>query len=936
MVRLSSEDNLLGRSSASTMEMRQTAASPGVSVDPALVRPQVYYNDGQFDAPSSSDEEAESLLDEEESPGTAELGLVSGRNTVDGRSMRPDGRLGSNTSLRWLVIGLVALVGLASGIGFIAALSYPTAPVVHGLKKFTMDHIFNGTFSAQSSVRAVLPADGLKKFTMDHIFNGTFSAQSQSVRWVPEAGDGVFSVSSSSSINLVDLKTNQTTTLVNWSDIKDQNGTPLVIADWQVSPDMKSILVKADYRKQWRHSSFGNYYVHVIASKETFPVIPPSNPSLTAYATWSPTGDAIAYVVENDLYILPTASPSAKSIRVTSSGNASLFHGVPDWVYEEEIFSSDFALWWSPDSNKVAFLAFDETAVPEYTFPIYNPTEDASTVVPYTTDVVMKYPKAGYPNPLVSVHVFDLARYMDMHPDADGEADADANADFPFPDETLTLDWDGRHAPKDSVIMDITWVSNNTLLLKEVNRNADDGSVVLFDLQSTTPSRSAQGDVVRKLGKNGEQGDDGWIDADQTVHPVNFEGAEPAYLDVVPSKEGFNHIALFSPATSGEPKWLTTGEWEVTALHAVDLERRLVYFIAAKPASTQRHLYSVQLPEDLSTVTATNDPTALTDASKPGYFSTNFSPNAGFYVLSYQGPNVPWQKIIQVGNTAFNYDLTTNDRLKNITAEYEAPTKTWSTIVSDGYELNAVELRPPHFDDSGRTQYPVLFHVYGGPFSQMVDYRFSRSSWANYVVCGLEYVLVLVDGRGTGYKGRKLRNTVKNNLGFFETIDQIEAGKQWAKKPYIDKKRIGIWGWSYGGFMSSKVVEANAGVHSLAMAVAPVTSWRLYDSIYTERYMNLPDLNPGGYVNASISNVTAFNNFNYLLAHGSGDDNVHYSNSAHLLDMFTQAKVRGFRFRMFTDSDHSIARRGANREIYEFLTSFLSEKWGKGPKKRGF
>ena len=196
-------------------------------------------------------------------------------------------------------------------------------------------------------------------------------------------------------------------------------------------------------------------------------------------------------------------------------------------------------------------------------------------------------------------------------------------------------------------------------------------------------------------------------------------------------------------------------------------------------------------------------------------------------------------------------------------------------------------------------------------------------------------MLVLVDGRGTGYKGRKLRNTVKNNLGFFETVDQIEAGKQWAKKPYIDKKRIGIWGWSYGGFMSSKVVEANAGVHSLAMSVAPVTSWRLYDSIYTERYMNTPELNPGGYVNASISNVTAFNNFNYLLAHGSGDDNVHYQNSAHLLDMFTQAKVRGFRFRMFTDSDHSIARRGANREIYEFLTSFLVEKWGKGPKKRG-
>jgi len=141
---------------------------------------------------------------------------------------------------------------------------------------------------------------------------------------------------------------------------------------------------------------------------------------------------------------------------------------------------------------------------------------------------------------------------------------------------------------------------------------------------------------------------------------------------------------------------------------------------------------------------------------------------------------------------------------------------------------------------------------------------------------------------------------------------------------------------SYGGFMSSKVVEADAGIHSLAMAVAPVTSWRLYDSIYTERYMNLPALNPGGYVNASISNVTAFDKVDYLLAHGSGDDNVHFANSAHLLDMFTKEHIRNYRFRMFTDSDHSIRMRGANRELYEYMTDFLLEKWGKGGRRRGW
>jgi len=246
-----------------------------------------------------------------------------------------------------------------------------------------------------------------------------------------------------------------------------------------------------------------------------------------------------------------------------------------------------------------------------------------------------------------------------------------------------------------------------------------------------------------------------------------------------------------------------------------------------------------------------------------------------------------------------------------------------------------MEIRPPNFDDTGRTKYPVLFRVYGGPNSQMVHTRF-EVDWHTYVACGLRYLVVVVDGRGTGFKGRGLRNPIKGDLGFWETRDQINAARIWAGKPYVDSKKIGIWGWSYGGFMSAKVVEANAGIHSLAMSVAPVTSWRLYDSIYTERYMGLPAENAGGYVNASVHNMTGFQSTAYLLAHGSGDDNVHYANTAHLLDMFTAAGVRDFEFRMFTDSDHSITRRGAYRELYEWMTAFLLAHWGKGGTRRGW
>ncbi|KAJ3974288.1 dipeptidyl aminopeptidase [Lentinula raphanica] len=864
------------------------------------VKPATYYGQGPFDAPSSDSEDEDELERTGPlTPGVAEAGNLGTPFPLSSRQKRA-------SNIRFLITTLIILVVLCGIIGIIAA------------------HTYVGT---------VYHLPGTRKITMDHIFNGTFGAERSAISWVPEAGDGVFSVSSENNhIKLVDLKTNTTSNLVYKFDITDEDGYPLQQwGSWQLSPDMKYLLVKADYKKQWRWSSFGNYYIHDIEAKSTHPMIPPTYPPTTAYATWSPTGESLAYVDNNDLYILNSPSPSTAPIRVTTSGNASLFHGVPDWVYEEEIFSGDHALWWSPDSQKVAFLRFDETAVDEFSFSIYNPTEDNSAVIPYTSEITMKYPKPGYNNPLVSVHVFDLGKYLG--------SDTVVQNGFPAANVTLELDWPGRHPISNSVIMEIAWVDDAQLLLKEVNRNADSGSVVFFDLNNSDEKARSRGTVVRNLGKEGEEGDDGWIDNDQNIFPLPRsmrESNAAAYLDVVPTPEGYNHIALFTPANSSTPRFLTSGEWEVSSgIKGVDSKLGLVYFEAANPSSIGRHLYSVPIPTANSADTV--PPTQLTKAEldENPYYAVHFSPEAGFYLLSYEGPNIPWQKVIQTSNPDFHYVLHTNDELSNTTSQFEAPTVLYSTIESDGYVLNFREVRPPRMDDSGRTKYAVLFYVYGGPFSQMVNTRWQRG-WDDYLACRMQYIYVTVDGRGTGFKGRKLRNTVKSNLGYFETIDQINAARIWAAKDYVDPERIGIWGWSYGGFMSSKVAEADAGIHSLAMAVAPVTSWRLYDSIYTERYMNLPDLNPGGYINASISNVAGFKNIEYLLAHGSGDDNVHFANSAHLLDMFTEAQIRNFRFRMFTDSDHSITKRGAQREVYEYMLGFLEEKWGKGGRRRGW
>jgi len=231
---------------------------------------------------------------------------------------------------------------------------------------------------------------------------------------------------------------------------------------------------------------------------------PPSIPPITAYAVWSPTGQSIAYVANNDIYIIPSAATASESpIRVTSNGDTSLFNGVPDWVYEEEVFASDFALWWSPDSTKVAFLHLDETLVEEYTYPIYNPTEDSNTVVPYPDHVTMKYPKPGYHNPIVSVHVFELDRYHNAVVQGDDDAE----------NHTIELDWTGKHTDFDRIVFEVVWVDNTELIVKEVNRAGGDGHVIYFDLAADSLDARINGRLVRRLGKHGEEGDDGWIES---------------------------------------------------------------------------------------------------------------------------------------------------------------------------------------------------------------------------------------------------------------------------------------------------------------------------------------------------------------------------------------------------------------------------------------
>ncbi|KAL1407636.1 Dipeptidyl peptidase 4 [Vanrija albida] len=761
------------------------------------------------------------------------------------------------------------------------------------------------------STPSYMVKNGNRHITMDHVFNGTFSPHFKHLAWVKEAADGTYSEIDAATNNIV-LGTvgaeNKTRILVAADDVTDPaTGEKLHWDGWQLSADAKYVLFRANTKKQWRHSFHANYYVHRLSSKKTFALWAPAEVPAVSYVKWSPTGHAIALVHENDLYVVPDAElvqTTPTPIRVTNDGSAVVFNGVPDWVYEEEVFQTDFALWWSPNSEMIAFLRSNETEVKEFKLQYYNPTDDAFAVNPYLKELPMRYPKPGTPNPITAVHTFSLRSYLNKATLAASKQ---------------VLHWPGEMEQKDRIIVEVAWVADDGLIVKEIDRAARVGQVVVFT------GGKAEGQVVRKLGKEGEEGDDGWIDHGQNALPVKapIEG----YLDIVP-KDGYDHIALFMPINATEPIWITSGEWEVTKINGLHEETGTVFYTAANP-SIDRHVHSVNLPTTTSLVAYEATSVALTDTSAPGYYDVSFSPKAGYYSLTYRGPNVPWQRVIQIGEGGFDLLLEDNAALNTTISEFHRPIETRTTFAINGNDLNVQETWPPNIDTSGRKKYPLLIEVYGGPYSQKVSNAFRRD-WHTFLACEQKYIIVRIDGRGTGFKGRQLRNPIRDNLGHAEVEDQIAAARELIKRKYIDRSRVGIWGWSYGGFMTLKTLEAKSDLFNLGMAVAPVTDWRYYDSVYTERYMNTPEANKEGYDRTAVTNVTNFNGLDLLLAHGTGDDNVHFANTASLVDKLTQEKVRGWRMRIFTDSDHSITTRGGNREVYEWMTDYLKEKWGHG------
>jgi dipeptidyl aminopeptidase len=649
-----------------------------------------------------------------------------------------------------------------------------------------------------------------KKVTLDSVLSGQWYAQQQTVSWIagPNGEDGLLlerGVANKDYLMVEDIRNKDRTeelkikiTLMKESGFTVGNAY-VFPSDVVPSQDFRKVLVQSDTQKNWRHSSTGLFWIFDVATQTGEPLDPENPKAMIQLASWSPQSDAVVFTRNNNMFLRKLNSQQV--IPITQDGGAQLFYGVPDWVYEEEVFQGDSATWWSEDGKYIAFLRTDESAVP--TFPVQYFLSRPSGAQPkpgeenYPEVRDIKYPKAGAPNPIVSLEFYDVDK-----------------------GEVFNVKIADDFADHNRLITEIVWAGKTKqVLVRETNRESDILKLVLIDVEKRT------GKTVRT--ENVAELDGGWFEVSQKTA---FVPADPAngrehdgYIDTI-IHEGYDHLGYFTPLDAEKPILLTQGEWEVVdAPSRVDLKNNLVYYISTEQSSLERHAYVVNLD-------GTGKKKVL-EGDEPGYFEASFSAGGSYALMSNKGPGIPWQKIVSTPSNTQKFEkvLEQNKGLEHFARQHELPILNYQTIEVDGFKLNVVERRPPHFSE--KKKYPVLFYQYSGPGSQQVHKKFEVDFQA-YIASSLGYIVVTVDGRGTGFLGRKLRCITRGNIGHYEALDQIAAGKIWAKKKYVDADRLAIWGWSYGGFQTLKTLETDGGeTFKYGMAVAPVTDWRYYGKI---------------------------------------------------------------------------------------------------------
>jgi len=575
-------------------------------------------------------------------------------------------------------------------------------------------------------------------------------------------------------------------------------------------------------------------------------------------------GSKIAYAFENNLYVFDVATK--KTTQITKDGKKnSIINGITDWVYEEE-FAFVRAFDWNADGTKLAYIKFDESDVPVFSMDIYG--EDL-----YPQQQVFKYPKAGENNSKVSLHLYDVSKASTQN--------VALNAETAY------------YIPR------IKFTNNaNVLSVQTQNRHQNQLNLLFVDANSGKTSTI----LTEK--------DKAYVDVTENLTFLN----DNSFI-WTSEKDGYNHIYHYNNDGSLK-KQVTTGNWEVTNYYGYNKSNETIYYQSVESGSTKRDVYSIQL----------NGSSKKQLSAQSGTNSATFSPDFKYFINNHSSSTkAPSYSLVDASTGKNVKEILNNSALEDKLKKFDLPKKEFTTFKNEvGNDLNGYIIKPKNFD--AKKKYPVLLYQYSGPGSQEVadSWNDSNDYW-HMMLSQKGYIIVCVDGRGTGFKGADFKKVTQKELGKFEVEDQIYVAKQLAKESFVDTNRIGIWGWSFGGFMSSNALFQGNDVFKTAIAVAPVTSWRFYDSVYTERFMTTPQENASGYDNNSPITHADKLKGNFLLIHGTADDNVHVQNAMLLINKLVSLN-KNFDWLIYPDKNHGIYGGKTREQLYTKMTDYILEK----------
>ena len=623
--------------------------------------------------------------------------------------------------------------------------------------------------------------------------------------------------------------------------------------DYILSPDEKLILIQTETKPIYRHSFTAVYYIYNVKNNKMEPL---SNNGPQQVPLFSPDGNQIAFVRNNNIYLVKLLFGNSES-QVTKDGEYNhVLNGIPDWVYEEE-FSFNRAFDFSADSKMIAYVRFDESAVPMFSFPWYKGlAPEKTSYATYPGAYEYKYPKAGEVNSKVSVHTYDIkshvTRKMDLQIDSDGY----------IPRIKFTSD------PEKLAIMTLN---------RHQNR---------LDLYMANPRSGLCKVAIRD-------------EAEQYIKESAYSNIKfyPEHIVMMSEKDGYNHLYLYTIA-GNLVKQITKGQFEVTSFLGWDQKANVFYYASNEGSPLRTAIYKIDgkgKKTKLSTRTGSN--------------SAIFSTNQKYYINTFSNISTPTLITLNDNRGKELTTLLDNSKLKAQTAQLNMPQKEFFTFrTSSGVELNGWMMKPANFN--ANKKYPVILHQYSGPGSQQVIDRWGIGSFGDgglfeAYMCDKGHIMVCVDGRGTGGRGAAFEKCTYLQLGVKEAEDQVETARYLGTLPYIDGKRIGIWGWSFGGYNTLMSMSDGSGAFKAGVAIAAPSDWRFYDTVYTERFMRTPKENAEGYDAGSAIKRAPQLKGSLLLIHGTADDNVHYQNCAEYSEALVQAGIQ-FDMQVYTNRNHGI------------------------------